>query len=332
MMALSGCAGWGQDGSANENQDADENTTNTSNASNTSDDLENASQENTTGDENADADTDAANSQNSDSNSDLDATTDTDTSDGDDSTTDTSEPESEPANSGAADDSDDSNANDDSDSGDDGDTDSSDESDTDSDSDTETAEDQERPVHTLTVHAGPRPAADIPITIERHSDGATTTRKTSSDGSVEFSVYPDEYTVTGEDRRGNTAERTITVESDTEIRLGELLGDLPETHTLTVTVVDESGEPIEGASTGGVGGVLPSGADAVVSGTTDANGQARLEVYQGHTYLLDAQSPDHEMVVKEVLIDGDTEVTFTLPAADDSDAQASSTANESTAA
>lgn len=62
-----------------------------------------------------------------------------------------------------------------------------------------------------------------------------------------------------------------------------------------------------------------------------ANGQVRLEVYQGHTYLLDAQSPDHEMVVKEVPINGDTKVTFTLPAADDSDAQASSTANESTA-
>lgn len=58
-----------------------------------------------------------------------------------------------------------------------------------------------------------------------------------------------------------------------------------------------------------------------------------LEVYKGHTYELDAQAPGYEMVVKEVPIDGNTEVTCTLPtAADEQASQTNSTTNESAAA
>lgn len=63
------------------------------------------------------------------------------------------------------------------------------------------------------------------------------------------------------------------------------------------------------------------------------NGQVQLEVYEGHTYELDAQAPGYEMVVKEVPINGDTEVTFTLPmATDEQTSQTNSTTNESAAA
>lgn len=179
-------------------------------------------------------------------------------------------------------------------------TDSDSATDTESDqSSTDTTQEQERqqqqddrPTYTLTVETGQDGSMSrVPVTIERHSDGATTTRETTQDGTVEFNVYAGDYTVRGTDASGYTQEKEVTVDhKDTEVMLESLEPELPPQHELTITVVDQSGEPIEGASVSGEGETLPTGINSFIEEQeTDANGQITTQAYEGHTYLVDAQ-------------------------------------------
>lgn len=88
--------------------------------------------------------------------------------------------------------------------------------------------------------------------------------------------------------------------------------------TLTVTVVDENGEPIEGASVHATGPVLSNGVAHEPAGKTNANGVAKLTAYDGE-YGVEAQYDGTTTEEKTVVVDGDTEVTVTIDTSPDED-------------
>lgn len=203
--------------------------------------------------------------------------------------------------------------------------DSDSDSNSDSDINTDTTQEQERqqqqddrPTYTLTVETGQDGSmSGVPVTIERHSDGATTTRETTQDGTVEFKVYAGDYTVRGTDASGYTQEKEVTVDhEDTEVMLESLEPELPPQHELTITVVDQSGEPIEGASVSGEGETLPTGVNSFIEEQeTDANGQITMQAYEGHTYLVDAQYTGESSGAVEVQVTNEEQqsVEITVP-------------------
>lgn len=281
MLALSGCAGWGTDGPAD--QDVEENTSATENGtdadSENDTDVDGDSSEDTSGESNSGDTSDGSNSGDTSSGSNSGDTSsesnDMDTSD---------DSNGEDTSSGDGD-------------GDDG--------------------DDDRPVHRLAVHAGSEgePVEGVDVTIERHSDGATTTRTTGPDGIVEFPVYPGEYTVEAVDPRGYADEQTVVVQGDVGIVMEGIEPNNPEQHSLTVHVVDESGAPVSGAEVLGAGGVLGGGDAPYLTPTvTGPDGVAFFEgeAYQGHTYELEVYASGYELAIMDVVIDGDTSTTVTL--------------------
>jgi Excalibur calcium-binding domain len=158
-----------------------------------------------------------------------------------------------------------------------------DESDGDSDGDGQASE-QDQEVHTLTVTAGEAiPVKGVDITLERHSDGATTTRATDDNGQVDFSVIDGEYTVSGTDTNGDSDSADVTVNGeDTAVLLDGLATKEPDLATLHVTVTDtETGESIEGARVDGVGNWHPNTGDQLMSVTTGSDGTGESEVFTG---------------------------------------------------
>lgn len=177
-----------------------------------------------------------------------------------------------------------------------------------------TGDGSEPEIHTLTVWAGEAvPVADIPITLERHSDGATTTRNTGSDGTVEFTVIDGEYTVSGTDANGDSAQRDVTVDGeDTEVMLSALAPEEPDAYAVSATVTDaETGEPIEGAAIDGLGERHPTTGERVFNVTTGADGTGETEAFAG-TYEIDIYAEGYEQEVGSAMIDGDTELDYEL--------------------
>lgn len=217
-------------------------------------------------------------------------------------------------------DSNDSNSDDDSDDG----TDSNDDGDDDSDDgdengtdDTErnsSTDDPDPETHTLTVHAGESvPVSGVPITIERHSDGATTTRETGEDGQVEFTVVDGDYTVSGTDPNGTTDSADVTVDGeDTQVLLAGLTPALPAEHDVRVTVTDaETGEPIEGAVLEGVGNRHPRTGDMLLSVTTGADGVGESTAFES-PYESTIRADGYEEQSETVVVDGETSVEYRL--------------------
>lgn len=148
---------------------------------------------------------------------------------------------------------------------------------------------EERETHTLTVHAGEAiPVPNVPITIERLSDGATTTKQTDDNGSVDFTVYPGDYTVSGTDKTGHMQTQDVTVDSDTAVMLGQLQRPQPEERTLTVAVIDQDGDRASGVPVEAVASRLPAGGDNITQGVTDSEGLVEFSVYDGIQYTLSA--------------------------------------------
>lgn len=209
------------DDSTNERDDSSPNTADA--ADPTADTETDASAGGSSGESDTDTDTDTdadTGTQSSDSSADSESDAGSVSNDASDTESE-SESESESGSdtdtdSDSSSESDSSSGDDTSDSTDDTDSGSSDDSDEQSNTD-------EREVYTLTVHAGPGGSmAGIPVTIERHADGATTTRETNENGVVEFSVYAGGYTVSGTDPAGNTDEQDLSVGQDEELTLVQL--------------------------------------------------------------------------------------------------------------
>lgn len=129
---------------------------------------------------------------------------------------------------------------------------------------------------------------DIPITIERQADGATTTKQTDDGGSADFEVYPGDYVVSGTDETGHTQTQDVTVDSDTAVMLGQLQRPQPEERTLTVAVIDQDGDRASGVPVEAVARRLPAGGDNLTQGVTDSEGLVEFSVYDGIQYTLSA--------------------------------------------
>lgn len=193
--------------------------------------------------------------------------------------------------------------------------------------------------HTLTVGAGEAVGVpDVPITIERHSDGATTTTTTNSQGTVEFEVLPGDYTVSGEDKNGNTDSEEVTVDGDRTILLPGLIPEEPDEATLTVEVVDQDGNPVPGVDVGAIGfGPYPPTGEDVTKATTNSNGVATLSVFDTLTYELEVYEETSEGTYQgtsSVDIDGDASTTLTVEfeSADTPDPNETNETNQSAAA
>lgn len=81
--------------------------------------------------------------------------------------------------------------------------------------------------------------------------------------------------------------------------------------TLTVTVVDAEGNPIEGASVHATGPVLSTGIAHEPSGETGEDGTVTLTAYDGE-YGVEARYDGTTTDTKTVVVDGDTETTVEL--------------------
>ncbi|KYH25036.1 hypothetical protein HAPAU_28570 [Halalkalicoccus paucihalophilus] len=277
-VALAGCSGWGANGPADEpdasnassddledeQNDDSSNTTDGSDATNGSDSTANGeeSDDGPPDDGSASVDDDSADDPNG-----TDESGGADTSDGSDdgseeSTDENTENESDgtddesPSEQPPADENADEN---------DGDEDTTDENGSD---DPET--------YTLTVEA------EGPVTIERLSDGATTTRE-ATDGTVEFTVLEGDYDIRAGAEEyvdpmqsfGVTEDRTVTLQRGGSI---------------TYTVVDaETGEPIEGAEISGLCDLWYSSGDASISGQSNASGVIEAETLIPTTCRYDTQ-------------------------------------------
>ncbi|WP_336342594.1 carboxypeptidase-like regulatory domain-containing protein [Halalkalicoccus ordinarius] len=128
------------------------------------------------------------------------------------------------------------------------------------------------------------------------SDSSTDTDGDSDSGDS------DSGTGDGDTDQGNEYEDTV---EETE-------------RTLKVTVVDEDGDPIEGASVHATGPVLSNGVAHEPAGETNVDGIATLTAYDGE-YGVEAQHDGTTTDEKTVIVDGDTEATITIDTSPDED-------------
>lgn len=130
-----------------------------------------------------------------------------------------------------------------------------------------------QPIHTLTVDTG-EPGVDVTLTGPAADEAETKT--TGDDGCVEFEALPGDYSVTADGYE--SADVTVPVEYEpVPVELTPKTIDTP-THTLTVTVTDATGDPVENASVSVV--TYDGGAD-VADGTTDENGEVIFDLEDG---------------------------------------------------
>lgn len=166
--------------------------------------------------------------------------------------------------------------------------------------------------HTLTVNAGEAtPIANVEVTIEG-PNGETTTKTTGDDGTVMFDVTNGEYTVTGTDATGTSETQTVSINgSDASVLLSTMSEPLPEMSTLSVTVVNQTGSVVEGATVSALGSPLSTGYEPAAEATTDENGVAELELYHDTTYQVRAGSgPISDGT--DVRISGDTSMELVI--------------------
>lgn len=344
MVASAGCAGWGQDGPADNdpeqsNDSADlgqtQNESENQSDSNASDGP-NQSGDSSSESDNDDPDSNSGGSDPTESQSDSsDDTSDSDSSD------DTSEGDSKSGSSG-------------SDLGDDGsssgengaangeDSDTSDESpsagdDSDDDDDKDDTQDGENDTPTDPNGNDTDPDApdegntvtidvidletDEPVEIPvRLTSGDFERTETATDGTATFENIPDgTYDIRPAADgwwKEYGDEAGITVEGDTSHTMG--VNDELDSHTLTVTVTDaETGEPIEGARLSAEGGRHPSGADILIVGTTNSDGIATIDAYESG-YIGNIDADGYEVSdTKSFNVDSDTSVSFELEPTDD---------------
>lgn len=147
--------------------------------------------------------------------------------------------------------------------------------------------DDERETHTLTVTAGEvYPVEGVDVTIERHADGATTTKTTDEEGQTTFNVYPGDYTVTGE-YNDETYSQEVTVEEDSRVLLDVPL-EAPDEVETTLKVVDQNGDPVEGVTVEAMTSIPPYGADVYIqSEPTDENGEVTVTAHAGQSSSID---------------------------------------------
>lgn len=366
MVASAGCAGWGQDGPADndtkQSNDSDDlgqtqNESENQSDSNASDDP-NQSGDSSSESDNDDPDSSSGGSDSTESQSDSsDDTSDSDSSD------DTSEGDSKSGSSGSdprddgsssgengavngedsdtSDESpssgDDSNGDDDKDDtqggendtptnpdGNDTDPDDPDENETGNENESDPDTPDEGNTVTIDVrHLDTGEPIEIPVRLTSRDFERT---ETATDGTATFENIPDgTYNVQpaadGWWPEYGAANEVSVDGGDTSYTLG--VRDAPDTHTLTVRVTDaQTGEPIEGATVGGLGDRHPDGGDMLISGETNSDGVVTFDAYESG-YILDVGADGYEHPPnQEVDLRSDETVSFEVePAAGNGEEQ-----------
>ncbi|MCL7417944.1 MAG: hypothetical protein M8354_08915 [Halalkalicoccus sp.] len=287
-VALAGCSGWGTNGPADESDasnassddledeqnDDSSNTTDGSDATNGSDSTTNGSESD---DGPPDDGSDSSDGDSADDPSGPDESGGEDTSDGSDDGSEESTDENTESEPDGTDDEETGDEPSDEESpseqppedetgdGNDGDENATDENGSD---DPET--------YTLTVEA------EGPVTIERLSDGATTTRE-ATDGTVEFTVLAGDYDIKAGAEEYVDPMQSFGVAEDRTVTL-------QRGGSITYTVLDaETGEPIEGAEISGLCDLWYSSGDASISGQSNASGVIEAETLVPTTCRYDTQ-------------------------------------------
>ena len=210
-------------------------------------------------------------------------------------------------------------------SGDDGadDTGAADDEDTDDADDTGDASEPETALLSLTVVGpageplegvtvtgqGEEHEADIPLEFEGETD---------EDGTYTDEIYENEYTIELEhpDYETETVEHDHDGEQELTVELEPAEdGDAPDTSVVTLTVVDEDGEPIEGASVYGEGEEHEADIPLEFEGETDEDGQYVDEIYENE-YTIHVDHPEYESLTGSYTHDGDNEVVAELESED----------------
>lgn len=143
---------------------------------------------------------------------------------------------------------------------------------------------------------------------------ATETRETDENGEVRIELVAGEpedvvmFDVVVRDQK-----KYLGIMADAYVGVQEVVFEVDTTgvdgteRALKVTVVDQNGDPLEGASIHATGPVLSNGAAHEPSGETNADGIATLTAYDGE-YDLEVQY-DGEITEDHVTVDGDTKTT-----------------------
>lgn len=344
MITAAGCAGWGTDGPADGSDDAGDDASDDleeADGEAQADEGDGGGGEDSSGDGSTDSsDSDGDKSDSSESGDGVDrkddetskSSTSADSTDSDTSSEKSKSKDKEKDTTGGdsdekTDETSETGDGDSSDSSDKGDTDSdSDSDDTDSDSD-----DSEPETHTLTVTVrGPGPddpVEGMEIEVVTYDGGGESehvaTATTNENGQVTFELENGSYellpAVDESDELTDFGTHLVGIDGEDEeyqMRLpGAPDGDdddqvsEPE-RTLTITVVDEKGEPVSGAAVHGAGPVLSNGVAHEPAGETNEDGVVTLTAYDGE---YDIEVQHHGPTVNEtVTVDGDTETTITV--------------------
>lgn len=175
--------------------------------------------------------------------------------------------------------------------------------------------------HTLTVAVIDAESSDLlpaTVTVSEPSTGFEDTATSAEDapGIVNFEVPDGTYSIDasaeGYQYFPETTESMVEVDGE-DVDVEVQLWSERETHTLTMTVLDdETDEPIEGANIAGVGG-LPGAADALMGRTTDASGVAVIDaVAPISPYDTTVEADGYETWFDWLDIQADTELTVRL--------------------
>lgn len=329
MVAAAGCAGWGADGPANdqqENQTQDPSQGEETNAGAQGDDGDSSGAtsngsgtgngSSTDRDDGADSDSGDTGSESGDGGNETGSNDDSSVSNPAESQDTASEDTDTDTASGSSNDGDGGNNNTDAGDG--------------TGNENETDDDNEPETHTLTVRTPGAPDGTA-ITVQREANPGENQpdpiTKASAGSQASFNVSPGYYHVEAE--RYNSTMVAIEVSDDTEITLQQ-----PGPDPIQVTVVDaETDEPIEGAEISGLCHLWYSSGDAYVTGTTDANGVAQAQADVAPTECnASVEADGYERTQLSLSVPDDDGITVELsPASADDDGNSTATENETAA-
>ena len=297
MVASAGCAGWGQDGPAD--NDTEQNN-DSADLGQTQNESENQSDSNASDDPGDDGSSSGENG----------------VANGGDSDTSDDSPDSEDDTNGDDPDSGENETPSDSDDPDENETDPDDPDENETATDNKSDLDDPAPDEGNTVivdvrHLDTDEPVEIPVRLSNQDFSETTT---ASDGTAVFENVPAGTYEVKDEADGwwpeYGAANQVTVDGDTSYTLG--VRDAPDTHTLTVKVTDaETGDPVEGVDISGVGDRHPDGSDMLMGGETNSDGVLVQDVYESG-YHITVSSDGYEPMTKEVVVDSDTSVSFEL--------------------
>ena len=182
------------------------------------------------------------------------------------------------------------------------------------------------PVHSLTVYLEDTEmgdAVDGEVAIS-HVESGEAFSATTDDGTAAFEdipagTYAIEIDAGEEWYRPHDGSDEVEVDGQIEHTIS--MQPEPPMHEIEVIVTDaETGEPIEGASVGGIGAVHPQGFDMQFESETNSDGVAVAQTWES-PYTLEVRAEGYELYMEDIVLDEDMTVEVALEPEEDIDLQ-----------